>query len=374
VAADGTGERFLVVWVDNRRYSPSSYDTDIYAQLMTADGTRIGSNFRLNVSTAETRDPAVAWNPVSGQWLVVWTTDSLHLMGQAVSTDGTRVGANFKITRAKSAKRSPDLAVDPVLGRYLVVWSDGRNDATRGWDIHGRLLRSDLSRVRRDFRISGGAALGDENLPAVAADPGGSGFLVAWSDLRTSAGVFSQRVKPSGKMPGFNVRVSGANHTLPGTPAVASQEAGKGYLVVWSEQRTSNWLTDLLGRLIAANGERKGSVFLLGGEADREDGSPDVAWDGAAARWLVVWANEDVGAGGSEPCPSCEDNRVHARVVKPTGKRGPTWQAATSHWHMAPVHPAIAWSTAGLHLLAWVDNWESGPMDIRARTIGLGQP
>ena len=98
-------------------------------------------------------------------------------------------------------------------GRYLVVWSDDRTKATRGADIYGQILHKEGWLIGGNFRISGAHATGEEYSPAVGADPGGTGFLVAWSDGRVSGGtaIFTQRVKATGKVPGGNVRASGAD-------------------------------------------------------------------------------------------------------------------------------------------------------------------
>ena len=374
VAADSSGERFLVVWIDQRRYPGDIFSTDVFAQLMAADGARIGPNRRLSASPGHPslgrHHPSVAWNPVSGQWLVVWGEHD-RIVGQAVDLDGSRAGGNFTVGGGVDATFSPEVAADPVSGTYLVVWTDRRNSATHSLDVYGRRLHSDLRQAGTEFRISDPAATGLDGLPAVAADPGGAGFLVVWVDERNGdPAIYSQRVKPGGRMPEPNVKVSGPNQLESNSPAVAAGEAGKGFLVVWTNRRDGAD-ADVLARRMTNGGSRKGKVFAVSKDPVREDVMPGAAWDGRADRWLVVWGNEDWTAGAQQ------DSVVHARVVKRTGVRSRTvWEVATG----SPPHPlqaAIAWSPAGRHLVAWVVGGpETHPEEIvdrvlHARTVAL---
>jgi len=75
VAGSARFDRFLVVWSDRR-----DGELDIYAQKVDAAGARIGTNFTVSSGAAQggEDDPAVVWNPVKKEFLVVWADDRDH--------------------------------------------------------------------------------------------------------------------------------------------------------------------------------------------------------------------------------------------------------------------------------------------------------
>jgi len=368
VAGSARFNRFLVVWSDRR-----DGELDIYAQKVDAAGARIGTNFTVSSGAAQggEADPDVVWNPVKKEFLVVWADDRDHpgrgrdIWAQRVLADGTPSYPNFRISgnAATDDENTPAVSVDPVSGRYLVVWSDDRAKASRGADIYGQILNKYGWLVGSNFRLSGAHATGEEYYPAVGADPGGAGFLVAWRDGRVSGGsaIFTQRVKATGKMPGGNVRASGSDAAWPSQPDVASGAAGTGYIVVWHDTRPGELHTDVLGQRMGANGLRKGLKFLVSGTAGvREDEHASVTWDENQGRWMVVWWEHYVFACDVGDCapPATDVGHVYGRRVKLSGKRaGARFMIASSYHMYTMMEPAGGWSTpAGRHLVVWLDD------------------
>jgi hypothetical protein len=371
VAGSTANGRFLVVWSDRR-----DGENDIYAQKVRADGSRIGTNFAVSPAVSQNgeSEPAVVWNPVKNQFLVVWADDrewmsrGRDIWAQRVLPDGTLEGGPIQISGAGAIENdmSPDVAVDPVSGRYLVVWRDDRDKTSRGSDIYGQLLNKHGWLVKDNFRVSDSAALGEEYYPSVGADPAGTGFLVAWRDDRVPGGssIMTQRVKATGKRPGGNVDISGGNAAWPSHPDVSGGAAGAGYLVVWSDTRPGEVLEDVLGRRIGANGLPKTSRFLVSGtDAVRVDEHAVSAWDESRGRWMVVWWEHEIVACDTAECtpPPADPAQVFGRRVKPSGKRaGARFLIATATNEYTTLDPAVAWSTpAGRHLAVWTDDWNS---------------
>ena len=138
----------------------------------------VGNDFRISGpgATSDEWDPAVAYNPTNHRYLVVWSDDrnegsrGTDIYGQLLAADGTRIGGDFRISgpAATSYEYDPAVAYNPASNQYLVVWRDRRNDATRGWDIYGRRVKATGKPAGGDFRISGPAATDNEFGPVVA--------------------------------------------------------------------------------------------------------------------------------------------------------------------------------------------------------------
>ena len=214
VAHNPATNHYLVVW---RRWG-------IVGQLVDADGTLIGSNFDIDgpFATGWLAWPDVAANPTNGEFLVVWedgrqeSTRDLDVFGQLVSQDGERLGSNIRIIVRNAQERLPAVTYADATDQYLVVWQDERHPS-RGADIYGRILTADGERTGPEFRVSGGNATADDSWPDVAADPDGGRYFVTWMDQRNEAtrgrDIFGQLLTASGARVGWNIRASGSKAT-----------------------------------------------------------------------------------------------------------------------------------------------------------------
>lgn len=260
-------------------------------------------------------DPAVAYNAVQDEYLVVWTdARSRHttvVYGQRIAPDGSRIGPNLRISGTSAGDVAfPDVAVNADTGLYLVVWMDSRNSPTRGWDVYGQRLSWSGVRLGPNFRISGGAATGDEREPTAAYNPASGRFLVAWQDGRAGPDeIWGQRVAANGAPVGANLRVSGAGAARVAHPAAACRATAAQCLVVWEDRRSG---FDVYGQRIGMTGTRLGADLRIStGPAAYQDRRPDAAHDPAYDRYLVVWQTDrDVARRGWD---------VYARRVSPAG-------------------------------------------------------
>jgi hypothetical protein len=297
VAYDSHNGRFLVVWQDGRKQSTRGWD--IYGQLVTAAGDKVGPNFRISRGTTDTdeRHPDVTHDSSNDRFLVVWednrkATHGFDIYGQQLEGSGSRMGANFRISR--SAEDELDPVVASADGWFLVVWHDNRKISTRGWDVYGQLATV-YGIHERNFRISRGAGATDELYPAIAADPTNEQFLVVWEDYRKEAThrseIYGQRVNVEGSKLGGNFRISrSASNEL--DPAITADSSNEQFLVVWEDSR--KWVTrgsEIYGQRLGQDGSRLGSNFRISRSAANET-EPAVAHDPTNHQFLTVWGDD----------------------------------------------------------------------------------
>lgn len=140
VAFDLTNKRYLVVWEDDR----NSGQYDIYGQIVEADGTLYDhdgddtpenwdDNVHICSDSSEQRNPQVAFNSGSNQYLVVWTDardsgdTTPDIYYQKVNADGTLSGSNTKMNYTKNdndeAPYSLSLAANSYCKNFLFTHS-----------------------------------------------------------------------------------------------------------------------------------------------------------------------------------------------------------------------------------------------------------
>jgi hypothetical protein len=207
VAWNQDANQYLVVWQDDRNSSTRHYDT--YGRRVGADGARLGGDIRISGPQAigEEWEPAVACNQTAGEYLVVWgdfrddLTGGSDIYGRRVGADGARLGGDLRISGANNAswEEKPAVAWNQVDNEYLVVWQDWRNVSTSGANTYGRRVGDGGAGMGGDFLISGPNTTNDYN-PAAAWNQADNEYLVVWQDERNlatqAADVYGRRVTP----------------------------------------------------------------------------------------------------------------------------------------------------------------------------------
>jgi hypothetical protein len=187
---------YLVVWQDTEQDSGRGWD--IYGRMVTAAGTLDGGEFRICGAAATSNEqwPAVVFNKTNNGYLVAWMDSrSAVLRGwdvyaRQVAAGGYPNGREECLSgrNATADETVPDVAWNATDNRYLVAWNDSREVGTRERDVYSVYVDATGQRIGRDFRVSSGAAAGDEWRPNVAWDQGTNHFLVVRGDGRDTAG------------------------------------------------------------------------------------------------------------------------------------------------------------------------------------------
>lgn len=203
VALDDSGDA-VVVW--SGECGPFGEEAcDVFAQRLSATGEKLGERIRANQTTEGVQDSAKVAVAPDGTFLVIWQsgelrepTRSLDIYGQLFSPSGERIGSEFLVnTTVESPQFHPAVAADPF-GNFGVVWASFRpENGAFGWDVRGRLFRRDGTPVASEFRLNTTQTNNEAVYPELAF--GGNGtFVAVWNaDDGDFDGVFSQRFAAS---------------------------------------------------------------------------------------------------------------------------------------------------------------------------------
>lgn len=251
--------------------------------------------------------PAIAYNPVRDQYLVVWENDwggGYHdVYAQRIAGDG-RLLSWFALSSGKS-QANPDVAYDPVNDRYLVVWAHDRHGNGADWDLHGRFIPwNGPDPGLPEFAICDWNS--NQGHPAVAYGRTQEEFLVVWkSDSPGVPGYISgRRVSATGGFPPGNGFTISSGAQIRDFPDVTYNLARNEWLVTWdlelSARNIDIWGIRLRGDGVPLTGGSPTVTgeFPIAGWPDFE-AAPAVAACAAADQYLVAWQS-DQGTGGSD--------------------------------------------------------------------------
>jgi len=248
----------VVVWGSFNQADANSMQ-DVYGQILSPTGQKIGGEFLVNQQTAyNQRTPSVAALP-NGGFIVAWISEqqrtqapvyttnsstpatsatgiyvpSVDVYSRAYNSSGTPLGGESPVNTSIDPCATPSITVASD-GSYLIAWA--AHDSTNlnnGFDIFGRTFDNTGNANAAVFRINS-FLYGDQYVPRVSAL--GLDYLVTWTSLAQDGsfeGVYGQFVHNNGSLTGSEFRVNTTTISRQMHPTVASDGANQ-FLVVWT--------------------------------------------------------------------------------------------------------------------------------------------
>jgi hypothetical protein len=313
-------DEFLVVW---KARHDAAEPMEIYAQRLAPNGNRLAQDdlpvsTPESLPAPVGSDPDLAYDAASGDSIAVWRTGDENdgeIYGQRLTGTGALLGAGFQVSTTGATGSDlrgaydPAVAYDSVSGRFLVAWSgDDAFDGER--EIYTRAYMSDGSPLTGQTRVShmGPDAIKafDAFEPSLAFNATTSEYLLVWRG--DTAGqddefeVYGQRLDASGGEVGAtDFRISdmgpdGGAYAVGGRPTVEHASVPNRYLVLWHGDDNTPPLaageTEIFAQALGAQGNEIGAndfrVTTYGGAGTPAE-SPAVAYDPAANQSLVAF-------------------------------------------------------------------------------------
>ncbi len=213
---------------------------DIYAQMYSSTGQKIGTEFRVNTDDDHHQYWADVAGLTGGGFVISWldfaeggVPGEYGVHFQVYDAVGNTVGGEVNANTTTLGQQFPSDIVGTDDGGFVLTWrsenvdGDGYAVITRKFDASGAPLSAEIQ--------ANTTTLGDQSSGALAALPGG-GYLVAWhSDNVDAAGtaVVFQRFDAAGSKIGGEIQ---ANTTILGDQAAAdiTMLSDGGFIVAWT--------------------------------------------------------------------------------------------------------------------------------------------
>lgn len=362
VAYNPNDDVYLTVWRDKE-----SGTVQLYGQIISASGVLSGNHIVLYNQSGEVRQPRVAYNASSGEFVAVWSHHDSAIYGQWLSGTGQLLdnpdttaderdpAVPYVINDDVENQYQPALAVDSSTGTMLVSWSDKRSD--RRGDIYGQLMTAGRVLSGTDFLV-GGTANATQNQVAVAYNATQDAYLTIWRDYRNHrVDLYGQFIHPTGVLSGNNFILynEGAKNQYP--HLVANTQSG-GYLTGWLDLQ--EYTNNIYGSLLNASGQTAGEPFLVGPKMGLK-AHPAVVFNGIGQTYLLVWEDEANGDGG-----------IFAKRMDELGQAtGERFQVSTPFAGGGQTYPQAAATGESGYLVVWQDNRQDSLGDIYLQRISL---
>jgi hypothetical protein len=366
-AADG---RFVVVWESD---TGSAALNDIYAQLYSSSGVKVGSEFLVNSETAERQTNAVVAMNASGEFVVGWNS-ATHLPAstgvfvQRYAADGSARGAAIRVNAGERDIYALTAVAIAPNGDFSVAWPErgkGLPVATNIVPSYIMVQRYNADGTIKEAPITVQTSfLNNLRVPSIGIDNQG-GFVVAWnsdaqpgyitatSSLGQFLGVYARRYSAEGKALGLGFQVDAAvTGVAVDRPVVAVAPSGA-FALAWQTNTTMDWSTPGVAmRRYDVNGSALSLPVTVDGT--RLKRKPAIAM--GASGQIAVAAHSD---------------GLYARRYSSSGSGGATLRADGATTSNAILQPAIAIDASGRMIASWqVDGLDGSGRGIYARRYG----
>jgi len=245
----------VVVWASMNEAASNSMQ-DVYGQILSPAGQKIGGEFLVNQFTNfNQRTPTVA-ALAGGGFVVAWVSEqerqlalvggtnglsyssvaavspSVDIYARLFNASGSAAGSEFLVNSGLSPCANPSVA-SATDGSFMIAWT-ARDmvNTTNSLDIFGRTFSA--SAVGGTPFYINSTLYGDQYVPRVAAL--GLDYLVTWTSLGQDGsreGVYGQFVHNDGTLVGSEFRVNATTSGQQMQPTVASDGASQ-FLAVWT--------------------------------------------------------------------------------------------------------------------------------------------
>lgn len=221
MATDGS---FIITWRGEEPVSPrpSKRMYDIFAQRFAADGSKVGTEFRVNTTTTNIQEQPNVGIANDGSFVIVWKSFHADQTGdiffQRFAADGTPQGPE---TQANSfipqRQEYPDIFIQPG-GTFVICWRGFDSGIkSRIFNMHGVPLSAE---IQVDTFTQGSTAR-----PKISGIPGSSSFIITWSNSAVDgsySGVLAQRFFASAAKNGTEFIVNTTIEGVQNYPSVAT--------------------------------------------------------------------------------------------------------------------------------------------------------
>jgi len=302
---------------------------------------------QVNSTTAGAQqNPSIAIT-ANGNYVIVWESlgtdgDDYGIYGQLYNSGGTKNGSEFRInTTTANGQRYPDVAIGDD-GDFVVTWMSENQDGD-SWGIYFQRYNASAT-AQGSETIANSTTTGIQRFPTIAID-NSENFVISWSQT-TSSGTHSiqaQRFNSAGTAQGSEFSVNSSTADFHGNPDVGMARYSGDFAIVWQSEGVDNSGNGVFGQRYNSSGVAQGSEFRVNTEQSGHQQTPSLGMD-SSGNFVVVWTS--YGQDGS-------GYGVYSQRYNSSGTTQGSEFRVNSTTTAAQLAPSVAMSMEGGFLIAW---------------------
>jgi hypothetical protein len=346
IDADGD---FVVVW-RSKEQDGDAYG--VFGRRFDASGEAVATEFQVNSFTTEDQYFPNVGAAADGSFVVVWESEGQDgwgkgAFGRRFDAAGVPLGTEFQLSLQTVNNQSRPVIVMQADGSSTTAWSSESDGYSGG--IFARHFGPDGSPLAPQFQVNT-YTFGGQSFPAIAARENGA-FVVAWvsyTDEDDTGDLFAQRFDAGGAV-GTEFLVNSLTSGRQIDPSIALDPDG-GFVVVWRSFQTPG-SNGLFARRFDATGTPLAVEFRVNTSTAGDQIVPTVAAN-ASGEFMIVWNQSSRDGSGYA---------VFARQLDSAGALGPELQVNT-YTVGSQITGEVVASGEGDFLVTWGSDQQDGSL------------
>lgn len=366
VAMDTAGN-FVVTW-----HSGTDIDHDVYARVYDKNGLAQTGEFIVNTNTTGLQwYPTIVLDQV-GNFVIVWHDEPFvganndDIYAQRFNADGSKIGSEFRVnTYTTNIQAFGDVGMDAT-GNFIITWWSNLQDGSSP-GIYAQRYDKNGNKLGGEFQVHSSTVL-EQSYSTIAIEPDGD-FMIAWNSEHLSGtnevmDIFLQFFESNGNKVGGEIQVNVDTIDNQRAPAITTQKDGH-FAIVWQSTNQVNPTSDndIYHQIYTTTINPNFEKLLIHKTEDQvntyynnRQSATANAMD-ASGNYVVVW--ESLGQDNGTL------NIYGQRYDSTCTKVGSEFRVNTTITG-TQVKPAVAMNDNGDFVVTWYGN-QSGDFDIYAR-------
>jgi hypothetical protein len=353
---------FVICW---EGVSQDGRSQDIYFQLFSLTGEKIGEETKANTFTEGQRFYPQIAALLDGKFTICWVSKD---------QDGSDWGVYFQIFSKTGEKEGNELRANSYVigkqwghsiaslmnGTFVITWwSEGQDGS--GYGVYGQVFSSIGEKIGNEFRIN--THTDGDQLHSQIITLSENGFVVCWLSWEVENAnpeVYAQLFSISGEKVGPEFKVDTSTPYYQWGLRIVALAAG-GFAICWvrAEQIEIDYKTvwGIYGQIFSANGDKIGNEFKINTFTNSVQWYPDIAAL-STGDFVICWESQlDNGVYG----------HLYGQLFSATGEKLGNEFQITAETHGGPKNPKIASQSSGKFLICWIGQL---PFELRERVFG----
>ena len=342
---------FIICWTSDHQ---DSSDSGIYGQLYDNNGTKQGSEFRINTYTKSAQwFPKVTSLHDEG-FVACWTSadqdgSDLGIFAQLFNNDGTRRGPEFQVNTYTRHSQSRPAITNLPNDNFVICWNSDIQDGSKH-GIYGQLFNNNGTKQGQEFQVNTYTE-DDQDIPEIYHFSDG-GFVICWRSIgqdESGYGIYGQSFNSNGQKQGqeFQVNTYTKSEQISQDITVLADDS---FIICW----TSNWQDGsyfgVYAQLFNRDGKKQGSEFLVNTYTNNSQRSPAVG-KLSNGGFVICWSSD--GQDGS-------NFGIYGQLYTDKClKIGAEFQV-NGHTEGYQMQPVICHTLENRFIICWQDNDASG--------------
>ena len=263
----------------------------IFAQVFNENNEKVGSEFQVNTYTSSTQANVALTTLDNNEVIVTWTSVGQDgsvggIYAQKVSANGTKIDNEFRVNTTTQDYQDNPQIISLLNNQFAITWTSTSQDGS-GHGIYMQRFDSNGNKIGVETLVNTSTVNNQFN--ATISNLSNGDYIVTWHSNHDDSkyNIYAQRFTNGGEKIGSEFLVNSTTQGYQYNPKTTLLSDGS-FVIVWGSDENSNSNYDVIGQKFSVTGEKIGDEFTINQYSFNQQSSPDIT-ELEEGSFMVSW-------------------------------------------------------------------------------------